>query len=90
MLTVMFGVVLAGLAGVVEGMSRVAVGRMGVVRGLLVSIGLVVLGCLAMMLGGMLMVLGRVGVMFDDLLLGHEDLHRQTAPPMIGGQGNKL
>ena len=90
MLTVMFGVVLAGLAGVMDGMGRVAVCRMGVVRGLLVGVGLVVLGRLAMMLGSMLVVLGRVGVMFDDLLLGHEDLHRQTAPPMIGGQENKL
>lgn len=67
-----------------------AVCRMGVMRGLFVGVGLVVLGCLAMMLGSVLVVFGRVGVMFDDLLLGHEDLHRQTAPPMIGGQGNKL
>lgn len=90
MLTVMFGVVLAGFASVMEGVRRVAVCRMGVMRGLLVGVGLVVLGRLAMMLGSMLVVLGRVGVMFDDLLLGHEDLHRQTAPPMIGGRGNKL
>lgn len=67
-----------------------AVCRMGVMRGLFVGVGLVMLGCLAMMLGSVLVVFGRVGVMFDDLLLGHEDLHRQTAPPMIGGQGNKL
>ncbi|MBN9490572.1 MAG: hypothetical protein J0H44_25335 [Alphaproteobacteria bacterium] len=90
MITVMFGVVLAGLAGVMDGMGRVAVCRMGVVRGLLVGVGLVVLGRLTMMLGSMLVVLGRVGVMFDDLLLGHEELHRQTAPPMIVGQGEQL
>ena len=90
MLAVMLGVVLARLAGVMRGVRGMAVRRMGVVRGLLVGVGLVVLGRLAMMLGSMLVVLGRVGVMFDDLLLGHEDLHRQTAPPMIGGQGSKF
>ncbi len=65
----MFGVVLAGLAGVMEGMSRVAVCRMGVMRGLLVGIGLVMLGRLAMMLGCMLVMIRRVAVMLDDLLL---------------------
>ena len=75
MFTVMLGVVLARLAGMMRGVGRVAVRRMGVVRGLLVAVLLVVLGGFTVMLGGILMMLGCGVVMLDDLVLGHDALH---------------
>lgn len=75
MLAVMLGVMLARLAGMMGGVGRMAVRRMGVMGGLLVMLRLVMLGRLAMMLGGMFMVLGRGVVMLDDLVVGHDALH---------------
>ncbi|MBS0219389.1 MAG: hypothetical protein JSR91_01485 [Proteobacteria bacterium] len=86
----MLGVVLAGFAGVMDGVCRMAVRRVGMVRCRLMGIGLMMPGCFAMMLGRVLMMLGRMVVMLDDLLLGHGDLHRQTAPPVIDGQEREL
>jgi len=70
----MLGVVLARLAGVMGGMRRMAVRRMSVVGGLLVVVALVMLGGLAVVPGGVLVVFGCGVVMLDDLFLGHRDL----------------
>jgi hypothetical protein len=70
----MLGVMLARLAGVMGGMSRMAVRRMSVMRGLLGRVSLVMLGSLAVVLGGMLVMFGRGVVMLYDLFLGHIDL----------------
>jgi hypothetical protein len=75
MLAVMLGVMLARLAGMMGGVRRMAMRRMGVMRGLLVAVRLVVLGGFAMVLGGVLMMLGRGVVMLDDLVFGHDALH---------------
>lgn len=72
----MLGVLLARLARVVRGVSGVAVRRMGVVRGGLGRIRLVMLGRLAMMPGGMLVMLGRGVMMLDDLVFGHGALRQ--------------
>jgi branched-subunit amino acid ABC-type transport system permease component len=74
MLAVMLGVVLAGLAGVMGGVRGMAVRRMGVMGGFLVRIRFVMLGGLAMMLGCVLVMLGRGVVMLYDLVLGHDAL----------------
>jgi hypothetical protein len=71
---VVLGVMLARLAGMVGGMRRMAMRRMGVMTGLLVRVGLVMLGSLAMVLGGVLVMLGGGVVMLDDLVFGHDDL----------------
>jgi hypothetical protein len=70
----MLGVMLARLAGVMRGVSGMAVRRMGVVRGGLMRIRFVMLGCLAMMLGGVLVMFGCGVMMIDDLVLGHDAL----------------
>jgi hypothetical protein len=70
----MLGVVLARLAGVMGGVRGMAVCRMGVMRGLLVRVLLVVLGGLAMVLGGVFVMFGRGVVVLDDLVLGHDAL----------------
>jgi hypothetical protein len=67
---VRFGVSLGGFGGVVGGIKHVRVSDMGVVGcGLMVS-RFVLRSGLAMMPGGMLVVLGSLFVMFDGLL-GH-------------------
>jgi hypothetical protein len=73
-LAVILGVMLARLASVVRGVSGMAVRRMGVVRGGLVRIRFVMLGCLAMMLGGVLVMFSCGVMMLDDLVLGHDAL----------------
>lgn len=73
-LAVMLGVMLARFAGVMRGVSGMAVRRMGVVRGGLVRIGFVMLRCLAMVLGGVLVMLGCSVVVLDDLVFGHDAL----------------
>ena len=73
-LAVMLGVMLARLASVMRGVSRMAVRRMGVVRSGLVRIRFVMLGCLAMMLGGVLVMFSCGVMMLDDLVLGHDAL----------------
>jgi hypothetical protein len=72
--TVMLGVMLARLAGMMSCMRRVAMRGVGVVCGFLVRVGIVVLGGFAMMLGGVLVMVGGGIVMFDDLVLGHDAL----------------
>ena len=71
----MLGVMLARLAGVMRGVGGMAVRRMGVVRGLLVAVRLVVLRGFAMVLGRVLVMFGRSVVMLDDLVFGHDALH---------------
>jgi hypothetical protein len=75
-IAVMLGVVLARFAGVMGGVRGMTVRRMRMVAGFLVAVGLVVLGRFAMMLGGMLVVLGRGLMMLDDLVLGHDALRQ--------------
>jgi hypothetical protein len=70
----MLGVMLARLAGMVRGVRRMTVCRMGVMTGLLVGVGLVMLGGLAMVLCGVLVMLGCGVMMLDDLFFGHDDL----------------
>jgi hypothetical protein len=84
-LAVVLGVMLARLAGVMGGVVRMAVGGMGVMGRLLMRIGLVVLGGLAMVLGGVLVMFSRSVVMLDDLFLGHGDLRVGTLSPLRGG-----
>jgi hypothetical protein len=67
-------VVLARLAGVMGGVCRMAVRRMGVMRGFFVVVRLVMPGGLAMVLGSMLVMFGRGVVMLYDLFPGHRDL----------------
>ena len=74
MFAVVLGVMLARLAGMVSGMRRMAMRRMGVMTGLLVGVGLVMLGGFAMVLGGVLVMLGCGVMMLDDLFFGHDDL----------------
>jgi hypothetical protein len=71
MVAVMLGVVAAGLDVVMLGVAGMAVGGVGVVRGLLVIAGLVMLGSFAVMPRGMLMVLGGLVVMVDACVLAH-------------------
>jgi hypothetical protein len=78
----MLGVMLARLAGVMSGMMRMTMRRMGVMGGLLMRIGLMMLGGLAMMLGSMLVMLGGGSVVLDDLVLGHDDLRVGTLPTL--------
>ena len=61
----MLGVVTARLDVVMFGMAGMAVGGVGVMRGLLVIAGFVVLGGFAMMLGGMFVVLGGLMMVLD-------------------------
>src|SRR4051812_29554964 len=75
MLAAMLGVMLARLASVVRGVCGMTMRRMGMVRGGLVRIRFVMLGCLAMMLGGMLVMFGCGVMMLDELVLGHDALH---------------
>jgi hypothetical protein len=86
-LAVVLGVMLARLAGVVGGVLRMAVRRMGVMTGLLVGVGLVMLGGLAMVPGGVLMMLGRGVMMLDDLFLGHDDLREGERRCRLGRHG---
>ena len=62
------------MACLVRGVSGMAVRRMGAVRGGLVRIRFVMLGCLAMMLGGVLVMFSCGVMMLDDLVLGHDAL----------------
>jgi hypothetical protein len=74
-LAVVLDVMLARLAGVMGGVRGMAMRRMGMVRGLLVAVRLVVLGGFAMVLGRVLVMFGRSVVMLDDLVFGHDALH---------------
>jgi hypothetical protein len=68
---VMLGVVLVRLARVMGGVRGMAMRGVRVVTGLLVIVVLVMGGRLAMVLGGMLVMFGRGGMVLDDLVLGH-------------------
>ena len=84
MFAVMLGVVLARFARVMSGVRGMAVRGVRVVTGLLVIVVLVMGGRLAMVLGGMLVMLGRGGVVLDDLVLGHDALRLVNAVPTTG------
>jgi hypothetical protein len=83
----MLGVMLARLAGVMGGVLRMAVRRMGVMTGLFVRVSLVMLGGLAMVLGSMLMMFGRGVVVLDDLFFGHDDLLEGERRCRLGRRG---
>ena len=61
----MLGVVAARLDVMMFGVAGMAVGGVGVMRGLLVIAGLVVLGGFTVMLGGVFVVLGGLVVVLD-------------------------
>ena len=61
----MLGVVTARLDMMMFGVAGVAVGGVGVMRGLLVIAGFVVLGGFAMMLGGVFVMLGGLVMVLD-------------------------
>jgi hypothetical protein len=65
MLSMMLSVMATRLGVVLFGVTGMAVGAMGMVRGLLVIAGLVVLGGFVVMLRGVLMMFGGLAVMFD-------------------------
>ncbi len=67
LILVSFGVVLAGLLGVVDGMKMVAVRDMGVVPGLFVIRAAVMFRGLTMVLGGGFVVFGGLLVMVGEL-----------------------
>ena len=69
--TVRFGVSLGGFRGVVRGVKHVCVSDMGVVGCSLMVSRVVVRSSLAMMPGGLFVVLGSPLVMFDGVL-GHK------------------
>jgi hypothetical protein len=73
---VMLGVVLARFARVMGGVRGMAVRGVRMMAGLLMAFGLMMLCRLAMVLGGMLVMLGRGGVVLDDLVLGHDALRQ--------------
>ena len=64
---VCFGVGLGGLGGMVSGVVQMALCSVGMVRGGMVIAGLMVFGGLAMMMRGVLMVLGGLPVMLDSM-----------------------
>jgi hypothetical protein len=72
----MLGVVLARLAGMMGGVRGMAVRGVRMMAGFLGAVGFMVLGRFAMMLGGMLVVLGRGVMVLDDLVLGHKALRQ--------------
>ena len=67
----MFGVMTAGLGMMLFGMAGMAVGAVGVVRGLLVIAGL-------MVLGGMFVVFGSLMMVLDACVVAHILLSRSA------------
>ena len=67
LVAVLVGVVLAGFFGVMNSVHLMTVGHVGVVSGFFVIAGLVVLGSSAMMLRGVIMMLGGFVVMVRNL-----------------------
>ena len=65
------GVVAARLDVMLFGMTGMAMGRVCMVRRLLVIAGFMMLGGLAMVLGGMLVMFGGLVVVLDALMLAH-------------------
>jgi hypothetical protein len=74
----MFSVMTARLGMVLFGMAGMAVGGVGVVRGLLVIAGLMMLGGFAMMLGGMFVVFGSLMMVLDACVVAHILLSRSA------------
>jgi hypothetical protein len=70
-LRVMLGVVAAGFGVMLFGMAGVAVGGVGVVRGLFVIAGFVVLGGFAVMLRRVLVVFGGLVMVLDACVVAH-------------------
>ena len=75
-------VMLAGLFGVVFSVIAVAVRDMRVVVGFFVLPGFVLRGCRLMMLGGVLVMLGRFAMVFG-CVLGHGKLSLETDDPAV-------
>jgi hypothetical protein len=75
----MLGVVLARLARMVAGVSVVAAGGVGMVGGFFVLAGVVLLGRVAMVLGGVFVMFGRLAVMFAGWM-GHLGRPPQKEP----------
>jgi hypothetical protein len=69
--TVVLGVVTAGLGMMFFGMTGMTVGGVSVVRGLLMVAGFVMLGGFAMMLRGMLVVFRGLVMMLDACVIAH-------------------
>ena len=67
----MFGVVTAGLDMMMFGVAGMAVGAVGVVRGLFVIAGFMTLGGFAVMFGGVLVMLGSLVMMLYAFVLAH-------------------
>jgi len=65
----MFGVVTAGLDMMMFGVAGMAVGAVGVVRGLFVIAGFMTLGGFAVMFGGVLVMLGSLVMMLYAFVL---------------------
>ena len=72
----MLGVVTARLDMMMFGVAGMAMGGVGVMRGLLVIAGLVVLGSFAVMLGGVFVVLGGLVMVVDACVVAHVSLSR--------------
>ncbi len=66
--------VLGRFAAVMSGVRRVTMGRMSVVRGLLVLAFIVMLGGAAVMLGRIVVMLGRAAMMLGAFVNSHESL----------------
>jgi hypothetical protein len=73
-LRVMPGVVAAGFGVMFFGMAGMAVGAVGVVRGLFVIAGFVVLGGFAVMLRRVLVVFGGLVMVLDACVVAHDSL----------------
>lgn len=74
----MLGVVTAGFGVMLFGMAGMAVGGVGVVRGLLVIAGFVMFGGFAVMLRCMLVVFGGLVMVLDACVIAHDSL------PVVG------
>ena len=74
----MLGVVTAGFGVMLFGMAGMAVGGVGVVRGLLVIAGFVMFGGFAVMLRRMLVVFGGLVMVLDACVIAHDSL------PVVG------
>jgi hypothetical protein len=73
-LSVMLGVMAAGFGVMLFGVAGVAVGGVGVVRGLFVIAGVVMFGGFAMMLRRVLMVFGGLVMVLDACVVAHDAL----------------
>jgi hypothetical protein len=73
-LRVMLGVMTAGFGVVFFGMAGMAMGGMGVVRGLFVIAGFMMLGGFAVMLRCVLVMFGGLVMMLDACVVAHDSL----------------